>query len=116
MDGATWPISQNTWNTKPNPEMEAATMAPHPDNPSDFVAQPEIADKTIAFWQKRTNRSLNAEDARQIVENLTGFFGVLADWAGKDRKSVNGQYPAKTAQRTKEKAGLTRPTSGTGEA
>ena len=73
-------------------------MAPNSENPSDFVAQSEITDKTIAFWQKRTNRSLNAEDARQIMENLTGFFGMLADWAEKDRESVNGQYPAKTAQ------------------
>ena len=47
---------------------------------------PEAAKQTLAFWQKKTNCTLNTEDARQIMENLTGFFGVLADWAEAEKK------------------------------
>lgn len=33
------------------------------------------------FWQDRTDRPLSDEDVRQITENLTGLFRVLAEWA-----------------------------------
>ena len=32
-------------------------------------------------WQPRLGRDLSREDARQIVENVTGFFTVLAEWS-----------------------------------
>lgn len=44
---------------------------------------PEFLDKTIAFWQPRTTRTLTREDARQMIENATGFFRVLAEWDAK---------------------------------
>jgi len=46
---------------------------------------PEFLDKTIAFWQPRTSRKLTREDARQMIENVTGFFKVLAEWDAKAR-------------------------------
>lgn len=45
----------------------------------------DILDKTIAFWQPRTSRRLSREDARQMIENVSGFFSVLAEWEAKDR-------------------------------
>ena len=33
------------------------------------------------IWQPRIGRDLTDEDARQIMHNVTGFFGVLAEWA-----------------------------------
>jgi hypothetical protein len=36
--------------------------------------------RTLEVWQPRSLRALTAEDARQIVENATGFFGILAQW------------------------------------
>jgi hypothetical protein len=36
---------------------------------------------TIAVWQPRTARELSREDARQVVENITGFFAILAEWS-----------------------------------
>jgi hypothetical protein len=41
----------------------------------------------MAFWQSRTERELKREDARQIAENLSGFFQVLTEWdaAAKER-------------------------------
>jgi hypothetical protein len=46
-------------------------------------------DESIAraclFWQPRLERDLSCEDARQIVENVSGFFAVLADWSRSER-------------------------------
>jgi hypothetical protein len=39
-----------------------------------------IQDEAIQFWQPRLRRKLTREDARQITENLTGFFRVLESW------------------------------------
>lgn len=48
---------------------------------------PIFLDRTIAFWQGRASRDLNREDARQIVENLTGFLRILSDWDSPARVS-----------------------------
>jgi hypothetical protein len=37
-------------------------------------------EETLVFWQPQTSRRLNAEDARQIIENITGFFRQLDTW------------------------------------
>ena len=37
--------------------------------------------RTRQVWQPRIGRDLTDEDARQIMHNVTGFFGVLAEWA-----------------------------------
>lgn len=36
--------------------------------------------RTREIWQPRIARNLTDEDARQILHNATGFFGVLAEW------------------------------------
>jgi hypothetical protein len=48
--------------------------------PSD-AANDNLIDCTIALWQPRLRRDLSREDARQIVENVTGFFKLLAEWS-----------------------------------
>ncbi len=40
-----------------------------------------LIDRTIETWQSRHDRDLSREDARQIVENVTGFFSILAEWS-----------------------------------
>ena len=40
-----------------------------------------LLEETIRFWQPRTSRPLTPEDARQMVENVTGFFTVLKSWS-----------------------------------
>jgi hypothetical protein len=40
-----------------------------------------LLEETIRFWQPRTSRPLTAEDARQMVENVTGFFTILQSWS-----------------------------------
>ncbi len=40
-----------------------------------------LLEETIQFWQPRTSRPLTPEDARQMVENVTGFFTTLQRWS-----------------------------------
>ena len=40
-----------------------------------------LLEETIRFWQPRTSRLLTPEDARQMVENVTGFFTILEGWS-----------------------------------
>jgi hypothetical protein len=45
------------------------------------AANDNLIDRTIAVWRPRLGRDLNREDARQIAENVTGFFAILAEWS-----------------------------------
>jgi hypothetical protein len=38
-------------------------------------------DRTREIWKPRLGRDLSREDARQIVENMTGFFAILTEWS-----------------------------------
>lgn len=49
------------------------------DAANDNDVGPQIA-RTRDIWQPRMGRNLNDEDARQILQSVTGFFGVLAEW------------------------------------
>ena len=44
------------------------------------AANDSLIDRTREVWTPRIGRDLNREDARQIAENVTGFFAVLAEW------------------------------------
>jgi hypothetical protein len=55
--------------------------------PSD---QDEFLMETMKFWQQFTERELTLEDARQIRENLTGFFGLLQDWRSTSKLEAKG--------------------------
>jgi hypothetical protein len=50
----------------------------------DRSPRESLLDATLAVWQPRTDRELTKEDARQIVENVVGFFDVLARWSVAD--------------------------------
>jgi hypothetical protein len=50
-----------------------------------------LIDLTRRVWQPRLGRDLSREEARQIAENLTGFFALLAEWA-------RAEKPAKDAR------------------
>lgn len=40
-----------------------------------------LLEETIRVWQPRVSRQLTTEDARQMVENVTGFFTTLQGWS-----------------------------------
>ena len=35
---------------------------------------------TLELWQRRASRELTGEDAREIAENVAGFFRLLLEW------------------------------------
>jgi len=37
-------------------------------------------------WQPLSERKLNEENAREIIENITGFFSTLRRWEDEERK------------------------------
>ena len=41
----------------------------------------ELIARTREVWQPRAGCDLSHEDARQIAENVTGFFAILAEWS-----------------------------------
>jgi hypothetical protein len=45
------------------------------------AANVNLIDRTRKVWQPRIGRNLTDEDARQISENVTGFFAILAEWS-----------------------------------
>ena len=45
------------------------------------AANDNLIDRTRQVWQQRLGRDLSREDARQIAENVTGFFTILAEWS-----------------------------------
>jgi hypothetical protein len=69
---------------------------------SSHAAHDDLFDRTREVWQPRIGRNLTDEDARQIAENVTGFFAILAEWSraevppatndtGKPAASENGE-------------------------
>jgi hypothetical protein len=54
------------------------------DPANDNVAGKQIA-RTQQVWQPCLGCELTNEDARQIMHNVTGFFGVLAEWSRAER-------------------------------
>lgn len=56
------------------------------------MTKQELTEHTIAVWQPRLRRRLTNEDAREITENITGFFTILAEWfrqEGRDGAEAN---------------------------
>jgi hypothetical protein len=45
------------------------------------IANDNLIDRTREVWKPRLGRDLSREDARQIAENVTGFFSILAEWS-----------------------------------
>ena len=43
----------------------------------------------LRLWQSRASRPLSEEDAREISENLLGFFRILAEWDLKERSAIS---------------------------
>jgi hypothetical protein len=66
------------------------------DAANDNNAGKQIA-RTREVWQQRIGRDLSDEDARQILQNVTGFFGVLAEWSRVERLAAanDAAAPAK---------------------
>jgi hypothetical protein len=53
------------------------------------AANDNLIEPTRRFWRSRLGRDVSYENARQIVENVTGFFAVLAEWSNAERRAAN---------------------------
>lgn len=49
----------------------------------------DFHERTIVVWQPHSDRALTHEDAREIIENLVGFFHLLVGWDAKERADSN---------------------------
>jgi hypothetical protein len=54
-------------------------------NSSGEPGRTAFLDRTREVWQSRTSRPLSTEDVRQIVENVSGLFQILLEWAAAER-------------------------------
>ncbi|TCT04910.1 hypothetical protein EDC22_1144 [Tepidamorphus gemmatus] len=60
-------------------------------------ANDNLIEQTRRLWRSRLGRDVSCEDARQIVENVTGFFAVLAEWSNAERTAANdNEAPSKS--------------------
>lgn len=53
--------------------------------------------RTQQIWQPRLGRHLTDDNAQHIMHNVTGFFGVLAEWARAERREAANDASAPTA-------------------
>jgi hypothetical protein len=62
------------------------------------------------IWRPRLGRDLSREDARQIAENITGFFDVLAEWSRPERgpAKARGRQPTRSLLKSSSKQGRER--------
>jgi hypothetical protein len=51
----------------------------------------DLLDETRVFWQARSPRQLSREDAREIIENLKGYFSVLSEWSRREEEVERGE-------------------------
>ena len=49
----------------------------------------QLIEQTKQYWQPYSKEELSDEDARQIIENMTGFFKVLKEWKEKENDRDN---------------------------
>lgn len=48
-------------------------------------AAPQLIARTKEIWQPRATCRLSDEDAREIAENVTGFFRLLLEWEAREK-------------------------------
>ena len=52
-----------------------------PSHAANDNLKDDLIRRTREVWQPRLGRDLSREDVRQIAENMTGFFSLLAEWS-----------------------------------
>jgi hypothetical protein len=69
------------------------------------AANDNFVDRTIALWRHRLGREVSREDARQIAENVTGFFSVLNAWSrGETPTAANeNEQPAASGEKSHDR-------------
>jgi len=55
-----------------------------PSHAANDNLKDDLIRRTREVWQPLLGRDLSREDARQIGENMIGFFSVLAEWSRRE--------------------------------
>jgi hypothetical protein len=63
------------------------------------TANDNLIDRTRKVWKPRLERDLSREDARQIAENITGFFSILYEWSRASMPAPDNDNRAPSATR-----------------
>ena len=63
-------------------------------------ADSPFIDETLAFWQPQSRRPLTREDAREIIENVSGFFSILLEWDAAEKSDAASANPLLDKSRT----------------
>jgi hypothetical protein len=50
----------------------------------------EFIQETIDVWQPYSKEKLTEEDAREIIDNMTGFFALLNKW-DKEQRTIQSK-------------------------
>jgi len=53
------------------------------------MVDPRLIEETLRIWQGRYAQKLNKEQGREIIENITALFDLLAHW---DQASPQGSH------------------------
>lgn len=77
-------ISRGMQNILAEETKEKPKQAPEQPKEEDFIQE------TIDFWEKRTDKKFTREDARQMIENVAGYFNLLMELDNKQKSSNSG--------------------------
>ena len=55
-------------------------------------SSPKLIEQTISVFESRTGKVLSDEEARRSVENISGFFHVLQEWAEAEDKDRSDKW------------------------
>ncbi len=57
---------------------------------------------TRKFWQERSASDVSYEDARQMIENVTGFFDLLSEWEMAEREGTQSTAKLEDSSEVRE--------------
>ena len=66
-----------------------------PIKPDIFIPQtrdegrPELIQDTIRFWEGRLGSQVSPEEAREMIENVVGYFSLLSEWESSESNAKN---------------------------
>lgn len=72
----------------------------------------DLIRRTQQIWKPRLGRDLSCEDARQIIENVSGFFAVLVDWSRSERANPANDNESADASSVARSKGSTHSAGG----
>jgi hypothetical protein len=57
--------------------------------PRTREGRPDLIQDTIRFWEGRFGRQVTPEEAREMIENVVGYFSLLAEWDSAKKDIMN---------------------------